>query len=238
MRIRRADLFNHRGELGAASFAADLDGAEPRCPDCVAFDSPLRQRIRRNRGFSGFTDRSGSTDSRFQSGDGPGALQRLRVVGDAREPAAQLDGGRMFAALLKCGADRSARHTGRLLTCGAGYLTTASLRPARSPRSRSDRCRTASSETAVRSAACRRAQTARAHRGRRPPDGGGTSSRTPAHALAGAQRGARCRQAISLRAASLINPVARSSAQAGCRRPRCRRSVPPCLRGRRSRHGA
>jgi hypothetical protein len=38
--------------------------------------------------------------------DGPGTLARLRVVGDAREPPAQLDRGREFATLLEDGTDR------------------------------------------------------------------------------------------------------------------------------------
>ena len=44
---------------------------------------------------------------RLPAGDGPGALPRLRVVGDAGEPPAQLDRSRELAALLVDGADRS-----------------------------------------------------------------------------------------------------------------------------------
>ena len=68
--------------------------------------SPLpipRQRTSRNRGGFGtrFTGRSGS------GFHGPGALPRLRVVGDAGEPPAQLDRSRELATLLIDGADLS-----------------------------------------------------------------------------------------------------------------------------------
>jgi hypothetical protein len=39
-------------------------------------------------------------------GDAPGTGARLCVVGDAREPAAQLDGGRQLSLLIEHGADR------------------------------------------------------------------------------------------------------------------------------------
>jgi hypothetical protein len=44
---------------------------------------------------------------RLPAGDGPGALPRLHVVGDARKHPAQLDRSRELAALLIDGADRS-----------------------------------------------------------------------------------------------------------------------------------
>ena len=40
-------------------------------------------------------------------GDGPGASPRLGIVGDPREPPAQLDGGRQLALLIEDSADRS-----------------------------------------------------------------------------------------------------------------------------------
>jgi hypothetical protein len=43
---------------------------------------------------------------RLPPGDGPGALSRLRVIGDVGEQPAQLNGGRQFALLLIGGADR------------------------------------------------------------------------------------------------------------------------------------
>jgi hypothetical protein len=57
-----------------------------------------RQSIRPNRGSLG---------RRFTARDGAGALPRLCVVGDAREPVAQLDRSRQLTALLVDGADRS-----------------------------------------------------------------------------------------------------------------------------------
>ena len=50
----------------------------------------------------------GRRDRRWRpSGDAPGALTRLLVVGDAGKPAAQFDRGRKFTVLLIGGADRS-----------------------------------------------------------------------------------------------------------------------------------
>jgi len=40
------------------------------------------------------------------AGDAPGARPRMGIVGDAREPASQLDHGRQLAVLIESGADR------------------------------------------------------------------------------------------------------------------------------------
>src|SRR5208283_3077509 len=61
----------------------------------LAFLARMQQRHRRYR-----------HGRRLPAGDGPGAGARLRVVGDTGEPAAQLDGGRQFALLIKNGPDR------------------------------------------------------------------------------------------------------------------------------------
>jgi hypothetical protein len=60
-----------------------------------------------------------------------GALPRLGVLGDPREQAAHLDGGRQLAALLMGGADRGGGFPLTLLAAGSGVKPTRVLLPRR-----------------------------------------------------------------------------------------------------------
>jgi hypothetical protein len=106
----RPDLSQHRGEPSGCAHTkpgsdhgielASTDGwpdlaATPRCA----------HRLRASGAPVSASDLTAAASASAAAAASPGALPRLRVVRDAGEKPAQLDGGRELAALLEDGAD-------------------------------------------------------------------------------------------------------------------------------------
>jgi hypothetical protein len=97
-RLGRKDGNGNRGRLAAHAGA----GLAPKRPTVTATQpTPCPQLP-----LAGTQPRHGAHWQRRPPSDGPGALRRLPVVGNAREQAPQLDGGRQLAVLIEDGADR------------------------------------------------------------------------------------------------------------------------------------